>query len=152
MLEFVSNILKTPQKFLSDYKYIAKLSKIKFYNMITASLILNIIVLIPVCFTLIMNFEEMQKTAGIFTPARGILLAIYLTILLASAFLLFFMDTKLAFALFVMQIVYKLISPVTVKTIKNPIVICNLLIAVFHLVTIYTMLKADAIHFDFLPS
>jgi hypothetical protein len=120
--------------------------------MITASLILNIIVLIPVCFTLIMNFEEMQKTAGIFTPARGILLAIYLTILLASAFLLFFMDTKLAFALFVMQIVYKLISPVTVKTFKNPIVICNLLIAVFHLVTIYTMLKAETIQFDFLPS
>ena len=119
--------------------------------MITASLILNIIVLIPVCFTLIMNFDEMQKTAGIFTPARGVLLAIYLTILLASAFLLFFMDLKLAFALFLMQIVYKLISPFTVKTIKNPIVICNILIAGFHLVTIYTMLKADTIQFDFLP-
>ncbi len=119
--------------------------------MITASLILNIIVLIPVCFTLIMNFDEMQKTAGIFTPARGVLLAIYLTILAASAFLLFFMEIKLAFALFVMQIVYKLISPFTVMSIKNPIVICNLLIAGFHLITIFTILKSNAIHFEFLP-
>lgn len=131
--------------------FVLQLSKIKFNYMITASIILNIIVLIPVCFTLIMNFDEMQKTAGIFTPARGVLLAIYLTILLVSAFLLFFMDLKLVFALFLMQIVYKLISPFTVKTIKNPIVICNFLIAGFHLVTIYTMLKANTIQFDFLP-
>lgn len=40
--------------------------------MITASLILNILVLIPVCFALIMNFEKMKQTAGVFTPARGI--------------------------------------------------------------------------------
>jgi hypothetical protein len=68
--------------------------------MITASLVLNIMVLIPVCFALIMNVEEMQKVAGIFTPARGILLAIYLTILTGSILLLFFTDTKHAFALF----------------------------------------------------
>ena len=108
--------------------------------MITASLILNIIVLIPVCFSLITDLNGMQKVAGIFTPGRGILLAIYLTILAASIFLLFSMDTKLAFGLFMMQIVYKILSPFTVKSIKNPIVISNLLIAAFHLVTVYTIL------------
>jgi hypothetical protein len=48
-----------------------------------------------------------------------------------------------------MQIVYKLLSPFSVKTFKNPVVISNLLIAIFHSVTIYTILKADALPFDF---
>ena len=91
----------------------------------------------------------MVKTMGEFTPSRGILLAIYTTILLASILLIFFTDVKLAFALFFMQIVYKLISPFTVKTLKHPFVISNIFIAIFHLVTIYTMIKADALHFNF---
>jgi hypothetical protein len=82
----------------------------------------------------------MEFAAGSFTPARGILLAIYLTNLMASTALLFFPDEKFAFGLFVMQIVYKLLSPLTVKTIKNPIVISNLFIAAFHLVTIYSVI------------
>jgi hypothetical protein len=119
--------------------------------MITASLILNIVVLIPVCYLLLTNNFRMEKTLGIFTPARGILLAIYTTILLASILLLFFLDVKLAFSLFFMQIVYKLLSPFTVKSGKNPVVISNILIAIFHLVTIYTMIKEDTLHFDILP-
>lgn len=87
---------------------------------------------------------------GEFTPARGILLALYTTILFASISLLFFFDAKLAFALFAMQIVYKLLSPFTVKTLKNPVVISNVFIAIFHALTIYTMLQADMLHFDFL--
>ena len=90
----------------------------------------------------------MTNVAGIFTPARGILLAIYLTILIASTALLFYTDLKLAFGLFVMQIIYKVLSPFTVKTIKNPIVISNLLIATFHFVTIYSMINADSIHVE----
>ncbi len=117
--------------------------------MITASLIINIVVLIPVCYFILTNNFRMVKTMGEFTPARGILLAIYTTILLASILLIFFTDVKLAFALFFMQIVYKLLSPFTVKTLKNPVVISNIFIAIFHLVTIYTMIKADALHFDF---
>jgi hypothetical protein len=117
--------------------------------MITASLILNIIVLIPVCYFMWTNNSRMVKTMGEFTPARGILLSMYTTILLSSIFLLFILDVKLAFALFVMQIVYKLLSPLTVKTIKNPVVISNILISIFHLVTIYTTIKADVLHFDF---
>lgn len=117
--------------------------------MITASLIINIVVLIPVCYFILTNNFRMVKTMGEFTPARGILLAIYTTILLASILLLFFADAKLAFALFFMQIVYKLLSPFTVKNFKNPVIISNIFIAIFHLVTIYTMIKADALHFDF---
>ncbi len=114
--------------------------------MVTASLLLNILVLIPVCIALVVNYKHMEFAAGNFTPARGILLAVYLTILMASVALLFFTDLKLAFGLFVMQIIYKVLSPFTVKTIKNPIVISNLLIAAFHLVTIYSMMNADSIH------
>lgn len=117
--------------------------------MITASLIINIMVLIPVCYFILTNNFRMVKTMGEFTPARGILLSIYSTILLASILLLFFFDVKLAFGLFFMQIVYKLLSPLTVKTFKNPVVISNISIAIFHLVTIYTMIKANVLHFDF---
>jgi hypothetical protein len=117
--------------------------------MVTASLILNIAVLIPVCYLMLTNNFRMVKTMGDFNPSRGILLAIYTTILLASILLIFFTDVKLAFALFFMQIVYKLLSPFTVKTIKHPFVISNIFIAIFHLATIYTMIKADALHFDF---
>lgn len=117
--------------------------------MITASLIINIVVLIPVCYFILTNNFRMVKTMGEFTPARGILLSIYSTILLASILLLFFLDVKLAFALFFMQIVYKLLSPFTVKTFKNPVVISNIFIAIFHLITIYTMIKEKTLNFDF---
>ena len=116
--------------------------------MIAASLILNIIVLIPVCLALISDFERMQKIAGSFTPARGILLAMYITILLSSILLLFFQQPILAFALFFMQIVYKYLSPITVKTVKNPIVVSNLLIATFHLITVFTIVKSGSLVLD----
>ncbi|MEN9400082.1 MAG: hypothetical protein RL632_1183 [Bacteroidota bacterium] len=41
--------------------------------MVTASLLLNSIVLIPVCIALLLNNKKMEYAAGIFTPARGIL-------------------------------------------------------------------------------
>lgn len=116
--------------------------------MVTASLLLNIFVLIPVCTALFRDGEKIQKTAGAFTPARGILLAMYLTILFASAILLFIGDIKLVFALLVMQVVYKVISPFTVKSFKNPIVISNLLIAAFHIVTIITLLSSGLLSLE----
>lgn len=109
--------------------------------MITASLILNIVVLIPVCLSLVLDLERVKKSAGIFTPARGVLLAMYMTIAIASGLLLFITDSKLVFALFFMQIVYKLLTPITVRTFKNPIVISNVFIAIFHSVTVFTMIQ-----------
>lgn len=109
--------------------------------MVTASLILNIIVLAFVCLGLITDSKRVQKTAGVFTPARGVLLAIYLTIAFASLALLFIQNKNFIFCLLILQIVYKIMTPFTVKTLKNPIVISNLFIAVFHFVTVYIMIN-----------
>jgi hypothetical protein len=113
--------------------------------MVKASLILNIVVLVLVCLALITDSKRVQKTAGIFTPARGVLLAIYLTIALASLTLLFIQDNKFIFTLLMLQIVYKIMTPVTVRTLKNPIVISNLFIAAFHSITVYLMLNNELI-------
>lgn len=115
--------------------------------MITASLLLNLAVLIPVCLGLIMDAERVEKTAGVFTPARGVLLAMYLTIAITSLLLLFLNEPKWVFALLFLQIVYKVLTPFTVKTLKNPIVISNLGIALFHCITVFTMLQDRVIVF-----
>ncbi len=107
--------------------------------MLTLSLLLNILILIPICYLMLTNNVRMVETLGEFNPARGILLAIYMTILIASIGLLIFPDTKFAIALLLMQIVYKLLTPFTVKTLKHPFVISNVLIASVHIWTVYTL-------------
>ncbi|MEY5002021.1 MAG: hypothetical protein RLZZ211_2057 [Bacteroidota bacterium] len=105
--------------------------------MLSLSLVLNIAVLIPICYLMITNNFRMVKTLGEFNPARGILLAIYISILLGSIFLLIAPDKKSIIALLAIQIVYKFLTPFTVKTIKHPFVISNILIALFHVLTLY---------------
>lgn len=101
------------------------------------SLALNILVLIPVCSGLLFNANWAIDSYGIETPARGILLAIYLTILIFSAVLLFKFDAKMVVALLTVQILYKLMSPIAVGTLTNPVIISNLLIAAFHLISVW---------------
>ena len=108
-------------------------------NMLTISLLLNILVLIPICYLMLTNNFRIVETLGEFNPARGILLAIYITILAASTYLLIYPDTKFAIALLLVQIVYKLLTPFTVKTLKHPFVISNELIAVVHIWTVYSL-------------
>lgn len=108
-------------------------------KMIFASLILNVVVLIPVCSGLVTDANWTQDAYGASSPARGILLSIYGTIILASVFLLFNGDPKFVTALLVIQIVYKLTTPLTVGTVNNPVVVSNLIIAAFHLLTVYTI-------------
>jgi hypothetical protein len=79
----------------------------------------------------------MVKTLGEFNPARGILLAMYISILIGSIFLLIAPDKKFIIALLSIQILYKFLTPFTVKTIKHPFVISNILIALFHVLTLY---------------
>jgi hypothetical protein len=79
----------------------------------------------------------MVKTLGEFNPARGILLAMYISILIGSIFLLIAPDKKFIIALLSIQIVYKFLTPFTVKTIKHPFVISNILIALFHVLMLY---------------
>ncbi len=109
--------------------------------MIKGSLILNILVLVPVCAGLLSSGSWAFHSFGEATPARGILLSIYLTIMIASAVLLYFHDPKLASLLFAMQIVYKVTTPFTVGTLRNPVVISNLFIAAFHLVTLVLIVQ-----------
>lgn len=113
--------------------------------MLIASLLLNIAVLIPVCLALALDRPRLRKVAGPFTPARGILLSIYFSILVTSAALLWLQDPKFVAALLAVQVIYKITTPITVQTVRNPIVISNLFIAAFHAVTLYTLFQAGTL-------
>jgi Na+-transporting NADH:ubiquinone oxidoreductase subunit NqrB len=104
--------------------------------MIKLSLLLNLAVLFPVCAGLITNADWAQASYGASTAARGILLSVYLAIAFASALFAWNSDPKLVGALLLVQIVYKLTTPVTVGTLKHPVVISNLVIAFIHGVTL----------------
>jgi hypothetical protein len=109
-----------------------------------ASLILNIVVLVPVCWGLLTNAPWTDASYGPVSPARGIVLAMYLAILLGSVVLLFVKDPKLIAVLLAVQIVYKIISPFTAGTFQNPVIVSNLCIAAFHLATLaFTFLVSN---------
>jgi hypothetical protein len=103
------------------------------------SLALNILVLIPVCSGLLLKANWTLDSYGIETPARGILLSIYLTILIFSAALLFKFDAKMVIALLSVQIIYKLLSPIMVGTWTNPVIVSNLFIALFHAYSVWKL-------------
>ncbi len=107
-------------------------------QMITISLIINILVLIPVCTGLITDASWATASYGELTPARGILLSVYLAILVVSVFLLFHPDPKLVATLLAVQIIYKLTTPFVVG-ISNPVIISNILIALFHIGTVFAI-------------
>ncbi len=68
-----------------------------------------------------------------------ILLSIYLAILIFSAVLLFKFDPKFLMALLLVQVVYKVLSPIMVGTLTNPVIISNLFIAAFHSYSIWKL-------------
>lgn len=107
--------------------------------MITASLLLNVLVLSPVCFGLSTNKRWAAASYGEATPARGILLSVYLAIAVASAVLLVASDPSAVAALLFIQVVYKVTTPVTVKSLSHPVVRSNLGIAAFHSATLVTI-------------
>lgn len=104
--------------------------------MARVSLLLNLLVLTPVCTGLVRNARWVQASYGPDTPARSILLAVYVSIALASAWLLVSPDLRCTALLLSLQIVYKMMTPVTVRTLRNPVVVSNLAIAGFHAVTL----------------
>ncbi len=112
--------------------------------MIILSLVLNIAVLAPVCAGLIADANWVRASYGEVTAARGILLSVYLAIGLVSALLLFVGEPKLVAALLLVQVVYKLTTPLTVGTFANPVVVSNLGIAAFHAVTLALIWRASA--------
>ena len=109
--------------------------------MILSSLSLNILVLVPVCLSIAFKADWALAAYGPATPARGILLSIYVAILVCSAALLAKPTAAMVAALLLVQVVYKLTTPFTVGTINNPVVISNLAIAAFHSLTLWTIWK-----------
>jgi hypothetical protein len=112
--------------------------------MIFASLGLNIFVLVPVCLGLFNKADWTPAAYGPDTPARGILLSVYLAILICSAGLLAKPVPAMVAALLLVQIIYKFTTPFTVGSFSHPVVISNIAIAVFHCLTLWTIWKASA--------
>lgn len=103
------------------------------------SLLLNVAVLLPVCIGIARHAAWANACYGGSAPARGILLAVYGAILLLSATLLLFPRPEMVAALLLMQLLYKIATPFTVGTLRNPVVISNLLIAAVHAITLATI-------------
>jgi hypothetical protein len=113
--------------------------------LIYASLTLNVLVLIPVCFGLLTKAEWTIAAYGAETPARSILLSVYLAILVCSAGLFFKPVPAMVAALLLVQIVYKTTTPFTVGFFSNPVVVSNLIIAAFHSITLWSIWRASAL-------
>jgi hypothetical protein len=111
--------------------------------LIIASLALNIAVLVPVCYGLLTNASGSISAFGPATPARGILLSVYLAILICSAGLLFRPVPAMVALLLLVQIVYKVTTPFTVGSFTHPVVMSNLGIAAFHCITLWSIWKAS---------
>ncbi|MGL6073979.1 MAG: hypothetical protein ACRC8S_07445 [Fimbriiglobus sp.] len=107
--------------------------------MMIISLLLNVVVLVPVCGGLIGNAAWAVTAYGQDSPARRILLSVYITIGVASLVLLLRPTPAAVATVLALQVVYKMISPMTVGTLANPVVVSNVVIAVFHLVTLAVM-------------
>lgn len=105
--------------------------------MILASLILNIAVLVPICAGIMQSAAWAEDAYGPTSGAHAILVSVYLAILIVSVLLLILQDPKLVAALLLVQIVYKVITPIAVGTLTHPVVISNLFIAAFHTVTLF---------------
>jgi len=113
--------------------------------MTKASLALNLLVLAPVCTGLLRASPWTLAAFGPRTPARGILLSVYLAIAAASVLLLVRPSPAAIAALLLVQIVYKVTTPLTVGTLANPVVVSNLLIAAVHAVTLVLLVSAGRI-------
>lgn len=107
------------------------------------SLILNILVLIPVSSGILLNSFWAVEAYGPDAPARGILLSIYLAILIVSVVLLVKFDAKFVMALLAVQVIYKVLSPIMVGTLTNPVIISNLFIAIFHSLSVWKLAQSE---------
>lgn len=77
------------------------------------------------------------------TPGTRILASLYLAI---TAFSIYALTAPIQFKqvcifLFAFQIIYKTLSAVTVRNMKNPVVISNLLIVLVHSLSVYWLLN-----------
>lgn len=113
--------------------------------MVVLSFIINVAVLLPVCAGLLMDAAWTTSAYGEGTPARAILLSIYLAIGLVSVLLLVHREPKAVAALLLVQVLYKVLTPLTVGTLTNPVVVSNLVIAGFHTATLMCLWRGQAL-------
>jgi hypothetical protein len=104
--------------------------------MAVLSLLINVAVLVPVCAGMLMDASWATSAYGAETPARGILLSIYMAIGLCSILLLIRPAPAAIASLLLVQVLYKVTTPLTVGTLANPVVASNLVIALFHTATL----------------
>ena len=113
--------------------------------MVFLSLVINVAVLLPVCVGLLADASWTTSAYGDGTPARAILLSIYLAIGLVSFLLLVRPEPKAVASLLLVQVLYKVTTPLTVGTIGNPVVVSNLVVACFHTATLVCLWRGGAL-------
>lgn len=109
-------------------------------ELLTISLLVNVVVLVPVTGVLLFNRRPAIETWGGRQPGRQILLAVYLSILALSILLLIVHEPRMAAGLLLAQILYKVLTPFTVGSLRHPVVVSNLAIAALHAVTVSRVL------------
>ena len=114
------------------------------------SLCLNCLILIPLCFALITRPENMVDVYGVNTPARGILLCVYLSIAALSLVLLAMLGSgytaqaqSWAIPLLALQVTYKLLTVPTIG-LANPVAVTNLFVAAVHIGTVTVLFRQMA--------
>ncbi len=113
--------------------------------MIVLSLLVNVAVLLPVCAGLLTNASWTTSAYGEATPARAILLSVYIAIGLCSVLLLIRREPKAVAVLLLLQVLYKVTTPLTVGTFTNPVVVSNLIVAAVHTVTLACLWSGGAL-------
>ena len=113
--------------------------------MIVLSLLVNVAVLLPVCAGLLSNASWTTSAYGEATPARAILLSVYMAIGICSVLLLIRREPKAVAALLLVQVLYKVTTPLTVGTLANPVVVSNLVVAGFHTATLICLWRGGAL-------
>lgn len=116
--------------------------------MLTASLLLNALIVFPVSIGMLSGQPGMDAAFGTQSDARSILASVYLAIGLVSVaalggLALGYGDVVIPMAagLLVMQVVYKTITIATVGT-ASPVVMTNVLVIVVHLITLAILARS----------
>jgi hypothetical protein len=106
--------------------------------LIWVSYSINVVVLVPICGFLLMGKPQLTEVFGSDATARQILLCMYLTLLTLSLYFLVTGNANLtvAWTIFSFQIIYKLLSVVLIRNKRVPVLWFNLVIALFHAVTL----------------
>jgi hypothetical protein len=113
-----------------------------------ASLVIN--VLVAGFWGIILGFSPRARFRdwpyGPDTPGTRILSSLYLAITFFSLYALIVPKQMFPVCIFLFgfQIIYKLLSVITVRDFKNPVVLSNLLIALMHSVSLFWILKHGA--------